>query len=234
MKRIILHVGFAKCASTSLQEAFAGADGLVYPGAGRIGTEHVALPLWLKGIDAYTAGFVSPDWVMREAEALQAEVAAAEGPVVLSSERLIDLDPEGMNRLEDFLGDVAVEILVMRRPLLAWLRSTWGHLVVRRHHAEPWEAFLARHRDFCMDAPVERWRARFPTHVVSLQEGNWPGRVEALCGTELQIGSENVGAPFEVALRMQAVLADLGAERGAAFFTPEVTARLCDLYRARM
>lgn len=230
MSRLLLHVGYAKCASTSLQSALAEAAGLHYPAAGRIGAEHIALPLALKGIDPWTRRFVEPDWVERELAALRAEVAAADGTVAVSSERLIDLDDGLKPRLAALFPGRGIEVVVIRRPVGDLLRSTWCHLVVHHDLAEAWEDYSTRHAGFDLDAPVASWRQHYPVHEIDMAEAGWAGRLGEIFGTAIAIGHENRGAGMAPAVRLQQIHADLGSERFARFFTPERKRAFLELY----
>lgn len=236
MRRLILHVGYAKSASTSLQAALIRSDGVIYPHAGRHGTEHIALPLELKGMDDWTAQFLTPVWARREAAALLAEIRAHSNPrglpFAISSERLIDLDDTARQTLADALAGFDVEVVVLRRPREDYLRSTWCHLVFY-DFAESWESFSARGAQMSMTAPLDRWRSRYPVHDIEMAEPGWQERLSALYGTRLELRHDNVGVGFEVAQRLQQIHADLGTEAFQSFFTPERKRAFVALYAAR-
>jgi len=223
-KRLILHVGFPKCASTSLQSALMRAPGIRYPVSGRHDTEHVGLALSLKGLDTWTAQFLSEEWVARERAWLDAELAAFPpdaGVTALSSERLIDLEDDEIARLLAMLGDYDVEVLVLRRQLEAYLRSVWGHLVYRNDHCERWESFLERAGGISMDTPVERWAAHCPVTCIEMGEPGWTEALDRLFCTELDLRRENVGISHAGARRLQEIHEDVGADAYRAFFTEE-------------
>ena len=89
--RLFIHIGYPKCGSTSLQNALAKAPEIFYPTGGNKNNEHLSLPLYLKGLDAWTAQWVDQKWVDENHAQMLSEISAAKGDAFISSERLAAL-----------------------------------------------------------------------------------------------------------------------------------------------
>ena len=168
MKKIILHVGYPKCASTSLQAALYGLPNITYPRRGLNLHEHLAVPLKLKGLDAWTAKWFSQEWVDSEFEALIQEVKSASGVVVISSERLADITPSQIDELMTCFGNVEMEALVLYRPKDDFVRSMWRHEVFRHDLAEPFDVFNKRFVEFNMLSIVPSLESRIKVNLADI------------------------------------------------------------------
>lgn len=219
--KIFLHVGFPKCGSTSLQQAMAKAIGVVYPKSGckPPDAEHISLPLHLKGIDRWTSQFVSANWVATQHALMLEEVAAADLPVVISSERLAALNPAQIERLKQIFAGHEIEILIVHRDRMKYLDSTWRHAVFRHDYAGSWDDFLAHMKSFSFESIVPAFEQHFPVHMLNLDQADFTARMNALTGAELEFGAANVGVPRRLAELLQEQHARLGTRVFREIFT---------------
>lgn len=217
--KILLHVGYAKSASTSLQRALSIAPEVLYPKAGRLSDhEHLSLPLKLKGIDAWTAQFVDDEWVERQHAEMMLEISRAHGAIAISSERLMDMTIDQMNSCRSMFEGYDVEIVAIIRPKREWLSSTWRHAVFWHDFTTSWEEFEQSNHEFSMDTAPELFSSVFPTHRVSLDQPDWVARLESIYGARLDMNKDNEGISFAAAEALQRLHLSVGTERFREFF----------------
>lgn len=221
-RKILLHVGFPKCGSTSLQEALIKAEGINFPCAGRHGSEHLSLPLHVKGLDPWTAQWFSQEWVETQHAALLAEIKAASGTVVLSSERLASCSPEQVAMLDAMLEGWPVEIVIVTRQIDKFLDSLWRHAVFRHDYAESKQTMLQDMSDFSFDETFETFASFFPVRMLNMDSPDYEASLSDLFGVPIALDRANVGVPAALAELLQANHRLMGSARFKAAFPYEV------------
>lgn len=212
MRKLFLHVGFAKCGSTSLQAALANATGILCPKSGNHGGEHLALALELRGVDNWTRKFFDETWVAAGMAGIWEEIAASDLPVVLSSERLAAMTVPEIERAVEMFRDFDVEIILIRRDIQRYLSSTWRHAVYRHDFGDSYEAFLERFKNFSFGDAKSKFAPYFPVHTFDMEDADYVPSLEALIGTKLELPKSNVGVPFEFASLLQKTHALMGSK----------------------
>ena len=182
---VLAHIGVHKTGTTSIQSVLAqqrpalAEHGVTYPGV-KAAHHKPALALtrtpW--GPDA-TKG-TPPDH--REWEGLVADVAAARGRCVISSEFFADAeDDETIARIVEQLGGDRVHVLVTLRPLAKIMPSQWQqyvqnglrmgygdwleHMLRKAPYEQPNPSFWRRHRH---DRLVARWARAVGTERITV------------------------------------------------------------------
>jgi hypothetical protein len=218
--RIIVHPGYAKCASTSLQAALSASAQVHFVKAGRHGNEHIALPLKIKGIDTWTRQHISERWVEDEYAAMLNELATIRAETVaLSSERLMDLSDVQMVFLKDLLSQYGTtEVVVIKRDRQKYLQSTWTHSVYHHDLSMEFSQFCEQMAQFSMERPIECFRRHFTVHVLDMDELGWQDRLADLYGSDVSIGHENVGVPHRAAEYLSQIHREIGSERFKSYF----------------
>ena len=229
-RQLFLHVGIAKCGSTSLQAALSSTTGVLYPTSGRHGGEHLAFALRIRGVDNWTSQFFDQSWVDTENTRLMQEIQAGTGVLVMSSERLAASTREEIERIADVLSGFEVRIIIVKRDLDSYIKSTWRHSVFFHDLAEGYEAFVDRFKDFTFDEIEDRFRAIFPLHCFNLDAPNYGEEIGALLGTKLNIPIQNVGVPMALAELLQKTHALLGTEEFKKRFDAETKQSMLDVW----
>ena len=218
MRKLFLHVGFAKCGSTSLQAAFAKSPGVVYPLSGSNAGEHLALALSLRGIDEWTRQFFDEAWVAQGMAGIWSEIVACDLPVILSSERLAAMSSDQIERTAEIFRDFDVQIIFIKRDVVRYLNSTWRHAVFHHDYAEAYQVFCERTRKFSFFGGVAKFERFFPVHVFDMEDEGYITALSALVGTQLNLPRKNIGVPFDFAEHLQKTHALLGTEAFKARF----------------
>lgn len=221
-QKLLLHVGYAKSGSTSLQSALLTAENVYYPKSGRLAdNEHLSLALKLKGVDDWTSQYVDQDWVEREHASMLQEIAGVNRPIALSSERLMDLTADQKRLCKAIFSGFDIEVVALTRSKENWLKSTWRHAVYWHDFAVPWEAFADANRDFDMAVAPNAFRSLFQVHEVCIEQENWIEQLECIYGTKLDIAQENLGIAFSAANFLQKLHVELGTKKYREYFTTE-------------
>lgn len=136
--RIVLHVGTMKSGTTYLQHALAALDQQLSA------SDWLYPPTWLPGeVPNHQAAFYhllgsAIPWVREEtdqtlwadqADAMLRAQRAWPGPVLLSSEALASLDPEGVRKCLDLFNGTPVEVVITARDLGRIIPSWWQQSV---------------------------------------------------------------------------------------------------------
>ena len=210
--KIFIHVGYAKCGSTSLQSALRSGTGVLFPSAGTVGSdsEHISLPLFLKGIDEWTRQFIAEDWVLAQHQQMLAQIEDSDQTVFLSSERLASLDAAQIETLREIFPTHEVEVIVITRNRDKYLESTWRHAVFRHDYSLPYDQFLIRMKDFSFGSVVPKFEKHFPVHVFNLDDDAFEEGIKQVTGAEFTFGRANVGVPRKLAELLQQQHALLG------------------------
>lgn len=212
MRKLFLHVGFAKCGSTSLQEALSQAPGILYPKAGRHGAEHLSLPLKMRGIDDWTRQFFDDAWVEVQHRAMMEEISSTSLNVAISSERLAALTPAQITILPELFPNFDIRIILVRRSREKYLNSTWRHAVFFHDYGHTYEAFLEKMCGFDFGNTEEKFNKVFATHIYDLDSAGFPDDLAELMETKLDFPTSNVGVPFDLAKLLQETHALLGSQ----------------------
>jgi hypothetical protein len=203
--KIYIHVGYAKCGSTSLQESLRESHGVFYPSAGTNlpAAEHISLPLYLKGIDAYTKQFISDEWVHTQHALMMEQIAKADRPVFLSSERLASLSRAQIDDLRDLFPGHDVEIIFIVRDRDKYINSTWRHAVFYHDYAVDYSSFQKKMAQFDFMTIVPMFQRHFPVHMFNLDDENFERSIMDVIGTKFQLSTANVGVPNRLAELLQ-------------------------------
>jgi hypothetical protein len=226
--KLFVHVGYAKCASTSLQEALRDGTGILYPRAGRLSpqAEHLSLPLHLKGIDDYTRQWVSDEWVQTQHAALMQEISESDKSVVVSSERLASLQPDQITRMAQLFEPYDTRVIVLYRDRETYLDSTWRHAVYNHDYAVDYASFQKFSADFQFGEIIPLFEKHFPVSAFNIEEAGFDRQVMELTGATFSLGRVNAGVPFEFAEILQRQHVALGSKTFKAIFTTDVKATM--------
>jgi hypothetical protein len=226
--KLFVHVGYAKCASTSLQEALRDGTGILYPRAGRLSSqaEHLSLPLHLKGIDDYTRQWVSDEWVQMQHAALMQEISESDKSVVVSSERLAGLQPDQIARMAQLFELYDTRIVILHRDREKFLNSTWRHVVYKHDYAVDYASFQELTADFQFGQIVPLFEKHFPVSMFNIEEVGFDRQIMELTGATFSLGRVNAGVPFEFAEILQQQHVALGSKTFKAIFTTDVKATM--------
>jgi hypothetical protein len=230
MTKLFLHVGYAKCGSTSLQAALSSAPGILFPTSGNHGGEHLAFALHVRGIDDWTRQFFDQTWVDLENARLMEEIHTATNPVVLSSERLAASTPKEIERIAEILSSFEVHVIMVKRDIGSYLNSTWRHAVFFHDYGESYNAFVDGLKNFTFGEAEEKFRAFFPVHGFSMDAPNYVEEIGALLGTKLSVSRLNIGVPMAFAELLQKTHALLGSEEFKKRFGAETKRSMLDVW----
>jgi len=230
-KRLILHIGLPKCASTSLQRALMETNGLYFPQHGLHHFEHIAIPLKIKGLDDWTAQWFSAEWVDEQFDALVSDINSTDAQVVvISSERLADITPEQLNQLLKLFPSFEVELLLLYRPKDDFVKSMWRHAVFRHDLAEDFKAFSEGFVHFDPLGSLSVHRGTVPVHAMNIKEKGWESGLSDVLGLKLQLPVENVSAKFECCYYLQQIHKSVGSEKFKAYFNDQTKKEFCELF----
>lgn len=226
--RIFIHVGYAKCGSTSLQEALRDGSGVFFPSAGTNipAAEHISLPLFLKGIDDWTRQFISDEWVQTQHSMMMEQIAQSDQTVFLSSERLASLDPSQMEAMKELFIGHDVKIIVIVRDREKFLNSTWRHAVFHHDYAVDYESFLKKMRHFEFGSIVSKFRKYFPVHLFNMDDDGFENGIKDLTGAQFTFGKANVGVPLKLAELLQQQHALIGTALFKEIFPQPIKDRM--------
>ncbi len=214
MPKLFLHVGFAKCGSTSLQDALKVAPHIYYPRSGVNGSEHLGLALKIRGIDDWTRQFFDETWVNQQNTALQLELKNKKNePIVLSSERLAAMSEQEISSIKTMLASFQVELVIVKRQRDAYLKSTWRHAVFYHDYALSYEEFYSKMGNFSFDGAIEKFKKHFLVHVFDLDDPDYEKHLNHLLGTKITLPKSNVGVPSGFASLLQQTHALMGSQK---------------------
>jgi hypothetical protein len=222
--KLFVHVGYAKCGSTSLQEALRDGTGILYPRSGRLSqqAEHLSLPLHLKGIDDYTRQWVSNEWVQTQHAALMREISESDKTVIVSSERLASLQPDQITQMAHLFEPYDTRIVVLYRDRENYLNSTWRHAVYNHDYAVDYPTFQRQTGGFDFNAIISLFEKHFPVFMFNIDDVGCDQNIMALTGASFSLRRVNVGVPFELAELLQRQHVLLGSQTFKAIFTRAV------------
>lgn len=221
MRKLFLHVGYAKCGSTSLQAALSVAPNIVFPKSGNHGGEHLAFALTIRGIDDWTRQYFDDSWVEREQASMMAEIESSIDTVMISSERLAAMTPAEIEQVIDMFGEFEVHVVFVRRDIQRYFSSTWRHAVFRHDYGESYEAFLDYFKNFTFGEAETKFRRYFPVHSFDMEAPHYAEKIGALLETTVEIPRANVGVPMELAELLQKTHVLLGSKEFKKRFDAE-------------
>lgn len=230
MRKLFLHVGFAKCGSTSLQSALSAAPNIVYPKSGNHGGEHLAFALAIRGIDDWTRQFFDESWVESGQADLMVEIGSSTENVILSSERLAAMTEAEIERVSEMFSDFEIHVVIVRREIQRYLSSTWRHAVFRHDYGECYEAFLNHFKSFTFGDVEKKFSSHFPVHVFDMEACDYAEEIGELLGTTVEIPRANVGVPMDLASLLQKTHALLGTEEFKKRFDTKTKQSMLDVY----
>ncbi len=221
MRKLFLHVGFAKCGSTSLQHALTKAPGIFYPKSGNNAGEHLSLPLFIRGVDEWTRQFFDEAWVAENHKALMEEIASSTGDVALSSERLAAMTLDEISCLPLLFPKFEIHILFVKRSVEKYLKSTWRHAGTRHDVAEDYDTFFERTKNFSLGDAQKKFSPLFPVHTFDMDSPDYSQNIGKLLSTTIELPQSNVGVPFQFAQFLQKTHVLLGSRRFKEIYDPQ-------------
>ena len=203
--KIFIHVGYAKCGSTSLQEALRAGTGVFFPQAGTNlpACAHISLPLFLKGMDDYTRQYISDEWVQAQHGLMMDQIRGSEQSVFLSSERLASLNSSQIEKLKGLFAGSQVEIIIIVRDREKYLNSTWRHAVFYHDYSVDYESFLKNMAGFQFGSIIPKFSTHFPVHIFNLDDESFESSIKDLTGAQFNFGKANTGVPQHLADLLQ-------------------------------
>lgn len=230
MNTIFIHVGFPKCASTSIQKAASKSSLIHYPKAGRCLDEHLGFALHFKGIDQWTEQFYGPEWEHSEWLKINEEINTAKQPLFISSERLASATESALEEISGEFADFRVKIILLIRSKERYISSTWRHAVFRHDFAMPYEEFKSKFKDFSFEAIADKFSRVFETLVFDIDSRDWLEKLNSACSLDLKLPKLNKGVPIAVANLLQYNHVMLGTDLFQALFTSDFKKELLDGY----
>lgn len=221
-KKLFVHAGFAKCGSTSLQAALSKSVEASYPENGRHGNEHLALALYLRGLDDWTAQWYTQEWVEQSMPAMLKEIKGSQKPIFLSSERLAGVTAPEAQKLSELFSDYDIEVLFVIRSRDKYLDSTWRHAVFCHDYLTSREEFLEKSENFKFEDAIKLFSQYFPVHLFDLNDPRFPADFKAVTSVTLKMEYENVGAPQELIDLLQTLHRLLGTRKFKRMFPKAV------------
>lgn len=220
--KIILHIGYPKCASTSLQAALHACESIKFSRFGLHHYEHLAVPLKLKGLDSWTAQWFTQEWVDSEFDALVQDVKGSNQTVVISSERLADITLEQIDFLRSlFHQNVDIEILMLYRPKDAFVKSMWRHEVFRHDLSESYDDFSRKFESFDMLNAANHLKPHVHLNLLDISSEGWQEELSDILGARVNLTQENVGANFMCCELLQKIHVASGSSKFKSYFTHE-------------
>jgi len=222
-KRLILHVGHPKCASTSLQQSLINSQEIHYSQHGLHAAEHIALPLKIKGLDKWTSQWITQEWVDSEFELLVTEINSIQDKtVIISSERLADITPFQFKKISTLFPKYDIEILLLYRPIEGYVKSMWRHAVFRHDMSEDFEDFKSKFKDFIPTYAVNQHSdTAAKIHTIDISKKNWVNNLEDIINIKINMSNDNISAPMECCYFLQQLHKSIGSKQFKKFFTPE-------------
>jgi hypothetical protein len=226
--KLFIHVGYAKCGSTSLQEGLRNGTGVFFPEAGTYfpSSEHISIALSLIGMDDYTRQYITDDWVQQQHALMINLVNESEQTVVLSSERLISLDFRQLEILKSLFPKREIEIIIIVRDREKYLSSTWRHLVFEHDYHIDYQAFREMRADFEFEPAIEKFRQFFPVHVLNLDGEKIEQQIKYLTGADLTLPESNIGVSQTVANFLQQQHIQMGSYLFKDVYTKKVKQKI--------
>lgn len=168
MKRVFVHIGPHKTASTAIQKHFferraaLRSDGVLYPESCWFHYGQHRLSFALKGMDDPTVGAV-PDWDF-ELHALKSEILrSSAGSAFVSSEEFFSADRPAVERLRAGLAEFDVKIIAFLRRPDALLLSIYNQIIrtIENKLHQPLNGFVGNpqslHADLDLEGHCTKW-----------------------------------------------------------------------------
>jgi len=221
--KLIIHIGYPKSASTSLQQSLYNQNKVYYPKHGIHHYEHIAIPLKLKGLDPWTAQWISQEWVDQEFDALVSEINNSNQTTVISSERLTNITIEQLLKLQElFLETIDIELLLLYRPKEEHIKSIWRHAVYRHDLDEDFSKFSKQFINFEPLDCLKKFSGHFQVHALNIKDKSWEERLNKIISTDIKLTHENMSVPYECCYFLQQIHQTIGSKRFKEYFKPEI------------
>lgn len=233
MRKLFLHVGFAKCGSTSLQTALMKAPNIVFPKCGNHGGEHLAFALAIRGIDDWTRQYFDDEWIQLGLAGQMEEIRSSQDTVVLSSERLAAMSEAEIVKVSEMFPDFDIQVIIVKRDVQRYLSSTWRHAVYHHDYCETYETFLERFKDFSFGNAEEKFSSFFPVHCLDVEAPDFPQSIGNLLKTTVEFSHTNVGVSLEFANILQKTHALLGSVEFKKRFDAATKELMLDVWRGQ-
>jgi hypothetical protein len=234
MRKLYLHVGFAKCGSTSLQAALQTAPNIMFPKSGNHGGEHLAFALTIRGVDEWTRQYFDEKWAEQAMVGLLKEIEESTEPVVISSERLAAMSVTEIQTVAELFKDFDTQVIIVRRNIDKYLSSTWRHAVYRHDFGESYEDFLKRFHNFAFAQIDEKFKPYFQVHSLNMEDPDYLQVLEAMLGTTLVFPHSNEGVPFEFAAHLQKLHTLLGSTEFKKIFDKARKAKMLRVWKGEV
>jgi len=233
--KMFIHVGYAKCGSTSLQEGLRNATGIFFPEAGTNvpASEHISLALFLKGVDDYTRQYISDEWVQEQHSLMMKQVNETQQTVILSSERLISTNAAQIETLKALFPDKKIEIIIIVREIEDFLNSTWRHNVFYHDYAVDYPTYRETRVNFKFESAIQKFRQFFPVHVLNLDDKNIEQEIKDLTGADFKLPKSNVGVSQKLANFLQQQHVQMGSYLFKEIYTENVK-KLIQLFMSNL
>ena len=209
------------------------APNIVFPKSGNHGGEHLAFALKIRGIDDWTRKFFQEDWVEAGMAGILQEISESTASVVISSERLAGLSPEEIRHVVDLFPDFEKHVIIVRRDVEKYLRSTWRHAVYRHDFAKSFESFAEHMAKFEFGQANEKFEADFEIHNFVMEDSDYVTSLESLLETTLIFPHSNEGVPFEFASHLQKLHVMLGSEKFKKVFDANTKAQMLNAWNGK-
>lgn len=226
--KTFIHVGFAKCGSTSLQEGLRNGTGVLFPEAGTNfpASEHISLPLFLIGIDNYTKQYISDKWVQEQHTLMMKQVNEAEQTVILSSKRLISINDRQIEILKSLFTKKHIEIIIIVRDLGKYFNSTWRHNVFYHDYAVDFQIFRETVANFKFKHAIQKFKKFFPVHVFNLDDKKIQQEIKYLTSANFILSKSNIGVSQKLASFLQQQHVQMGYHLFREIYTTKVNKQM--------
>lgn len=231
MSQLYLHIGFAKCASTSFQSAASKSELLFYPESGRCLDEHLGFALHFRGIDEYTAQWYSDNWVSENWSTLTEEINNANRPIFISSERLAGSSELEIRSMAKYLSPFNVSVIVLIRDRNRYLNSTWRHSVFKHDYHVPLSDFIEQSAGFSFDPAINRFMDHFNVSVFNIDSCDWIKEFNHKFDLDFELPKLNTGIPLKIAELLCNAQRTLGSKTYKEIFTRELKDRILAEYK---
>ncbi|WP_444924270.1 hypothetical protein ACJJH9_03130 [Microbulbifer sp. DLAB2-AF] len=238
MKRLIIHVGMPKCASTSIQQAVKNSKEVYFPESGVHDTEHLAIPLKIKGVDDWTRQWFDDEWAENEFQKIINEICELKfkdsiNTIFLSSERLADCNEIQLSKLVSYFPDFDIEFLLIRRDKDAFIKSNWRHAVFRHDLSDSFDSFYKKMLKCDLDFFYNRFKSSYKIKLLDIDCKDWVKELSTFIGaTNLVLNNENVSASFECCKMLSLMHRELGTDMFQSFFNHERKVEFSELFKS--
>ena len=234
MKRLVIHIGLDKCASTSVQKAFSLSQSICYPVSGINLYEHLVVALHIRGLDSYTAQYYDQAWVDNSWTQFMQEISSATHTIVISSERLASFSLHEINILRERLYGFKVEILLLVRNVEAHSLSRWRHLVSRHDYPYSYSDFILSHGHVNVQAIEASYSQFFPVTTIDIDDESWQSKLSSFIGCSLEIEHIKSGMHYDIAEALVKIHSVVGTKTFQELFPDQLKEDLVEASNANI